>query len=240
MGARGLVKETRDKSDGRRNMVTLSSKGKKMAGIMAECYPDVESAVEQIARQARNYLWRAIEEWEDLLSEKTLFERVKEAKKEREGKDIAIIPYEPRYQSAFKALNEEWITAYWEMEEPDHKALDHPQEYILDKGGHIFIALYRDEPVGVCALCKKDDPEHEYELAKLAVSPGVQGKGIGVLLCRTVIGKAKELGCKKIFLESNTLLRPAIRLYRKLGFKEIPKSHPAYERVDIQMELVID
>ncbi len=170
---------------------------------------------------------------------KTLFERVKKPKGEG-GKDIAIIPYEPRYQSAFKALNEEWITAYWEMEEPDHKALDHPQEYILDKGGHIFIALYRDEPVGVCALCKKDDPEHEYELAKLAVSPGVQGKGIGVLLCRTVIGKAKELGCKKIFLESNTLLRPAIRLYRKLGFKEIPKSHPAYERVDIQMELVID
>ena len=240
MGARGLVKETRDKSDGRRNMVTLSSKGKKMAGIMAECYPEVESAVEQIARQARNDLWRAIEEWEDLLSEKTLFERVKEAKKEREGKDIAVIAYEPRYQSAFKALNEEWITAHWEMEEPDHKALDHPQEYILDKGGHIFIALYRDEPVGVCALCKKDDPEHEYELAKLAVSPGVQGKGIGVLLCRTVISKAKELGCKKIFLESNTLLRPAIRLYRKLGFKEIPKSHPAYERVDIQMELVID
>lgn len=131
--------------------------------------------------------------------EKTLFERVKEAKKEREGKDIAIIPYEPRYQSAFKALNEEWITAHWEMEEPDHKALDHPQEYILDKGGHIFIALYRDEPVGVCALCKKDDPEHEYELAKLAVSPGVRGKGIGVLLCRTVIGKAQELGCKKSF-----------------------------------------
>ena len=69
MGARGLVKETRDKSDGRRNMVTLSSKGKKMAGIMAECYPDVESAVEQIARQARNDLWRAIEEWEDQFNE---------------------------------------------------------------------------------------------------------------------------------------------------------------------------
>lgn len=41
-----------------------------MAGIMAECYPDVESAVEQIARQARNDLWRAIEEWEDLLWKK--------------------------------------------------------------------------------------------------------------------------------------------------------------------------
>lgn len=115
-----------------------------------------------------------------------------------------------------------------------------PQEYILDKGGHIFIALYRDEPVGVCALCKKDDPEHEYELAKLAVSPWVQGKGIGVLLCRTVIGKAKELGCKKIFLESNTLCARPYGSTENWGSRKFRKAIRAYERVDIQMELVID
>lgn len=143
-------------------------------------------------------------------------------------------PTNPRYRAAFKALNEEWITAHWQMEEPDHHALDHPQEHILDKGGHIFVALYREEPVGVCALCRKDDPVHQYELAKLAVSPSAQGKGIGMLLCRTVIAKAKELGCKKIFLESNTLLRPAIQLYRKAGFREVEIYRPSYERVDIQ------
>lgn len=161
------------------------------------------------------------------------------SKKEREGRDVSIVPYEPRHQAAFKTLNEEWITAHWRMEEPDHHALDHPQEHILDKGGHIFVALYREEPVGVCALCRKDDPVHQYELAKLAVSPSAQGKGIGMLLCRTVIAKAKELGCKKIFLESNTLLRPAIQLYRKAGFREVEIYRPSYERVDIQMELAL-
>ena len=239
MGARGLVKEKKDKTDGRRNLVMLSAKGKKMSDIMAEQYPDVEAAVEQISSQTRNDLWRAIEEWEGLLAEKTLLERVKEAKKEREGRDVSIVPYDPRYRAAFKALNEEWITAHWQMEEPDHHALDHPQEHILDKGGHIFVALYREEPVGVCALCRKNDPVHQYELAKLAVSPSAQGKGIGMLLCRTVIAKAKELGCKKIFLESNTLLRPAIQLYRKAGFREVEIYRPSYERVDIQMELAL-
>ena len=239
MGARGLVKEKKDKSDGRRNLIMLSVKGKKMSDIMAEQYPDVEAAVEQISRQTRNDLWRAIEEWEGLLTEKTLLERVKEAKKEREGRNVAIVPYEPRYQTAFKRLNEEWITAHWRMEEPDHHALDYPQEHILNKGGYIFVALYKEKPVGVCALCKKDDPVHPYELAKLAVSPGTQGKGIGMRLCRAVIDKAKELGCKKIFLESNTMLRPAIQLYRKAGFREIAVSHPSYERVNIQMELML-
>ena len=36
MGARGLVKEKKDKTDGRRNLVMLSAKGKKMSDIMAE------------------------------------------------------------------------------------------------------------------------------------------------------------------------------------------------------------
>ncbi|MCS2304494.1 hypothetical protein NXX23_23480 [Bacteroides ovatus] len=46
----------------------------------------------------------------------------------------------------------------------DYKALDHPKEYILDKGGAILVALYKDEPVGVCALCKMDHPLYDYEL----------------------------------------------------------------------------
>ena len=142
--------------------------------------------------------------------------------------------------SAFRTLNEEWITAYFRMEEADYKALDHPKEYILDKGGAILVALYKDEPVGVCALCKMDHPLYDYELAKLAVSPKVQGKGIGVLLCEAVVNKAKELGGKRIFIESNTRLKPAIHIYHKLGFKELPEYHTTYERGDIQMELMIE
>jgi len=33
------------------------------------------------------------------------------------------------------------------MEESDYKALDHPGEYILDKGGHIYMAVYKGETV---------------------------------------------------------------------------------------------
>lgn len=239
MVAKGLVKEAKDKQDGRRNRVMLSAKGKRMSDSFAKQCIDVTSAIEQITQDTRNDLWKAIEEWENLLSEKSLLERVKDAKKEREAKDIQIVPYEPRYQSAFRSLNEEWITQYFRMEEADYKALDHPQEYILDRGGAIMVALNQDEPVGVCALCKMDHPVYDYELAKLAVSPKVQGKGMGGLLCEAVINKAKELGGKRIFIESNTRLKTAIHIYRKLGFKELPEYHTTYERGDIQMELVI-
>lgn len=239
MVAKGIVKEAKDKSDGRKNMVMLTAKGKRMSDLFMEQCVDVTTAVERIIQQTENDLWKAIEEWENMLSEKSLLQRVKEEKKQRESREIKIVPYTSCYQSAFRSLNEEWITAHWRMEKADYKALDHPQEYILDKGGYIFVALYKDEPVGVCALCKLEDPAYDYELAKLAVSPKVQGKGIGVLLCETVIKKAQEMGARRIFLESNTLLKPAIHVYRKLGFRELSTYHPAYERGDIQMELIL-
>ena len=69
--------------------------GKRMSDSFAEQSIDVTSAIEQITQQTRNDLWRAIEEWENLLSDKSLLERVKDAKREREAKDIQIVSYEP-------------------------------------------------------------------------------------------------------------------------------------------------
>ncbi len=123
------------------------------------------------------------------------------------------------------------------MEPADYKALDDPEGYILNNGGHILVALYKEEPVGVCALLKMDDPVYDYELAKMAVDPKAQGKNIGRLLGEAAIAKARELGGRRIYLESNTLLKPAISLYHKLGFKKVAGRITPYERCNIQMEL---
>ncbi|MCZ4222881.1 GNAT family N-acetyltransferase [Pedobacter rhodius] len=155
-------------------------------------------------------------------------------------KHVEIVAYQPKYREAFKALNVEWISKYFTMEESDYKALDNPEGYILDKGGYIFFALYDGEPLGVCALIKMDDREYDFELAKMAVSPKVQGKSIGFLLASAVIDKAKSLGAKKIYLESNTILKPAINLYYKLGFQKVEDKPTPYTRCNIQIELVIN
>lgn len=240
MSTKGLVETTRDADDARRNVVRLTAQGKKISdSLMQQCI-DVTAAIERISRQTQNDLWLAIEEWETLLEEKSLLQRVRDERKARERKNIRIVPYAPCYQPAFKTLTEAWITTHWSMEESDIHAVDSPQEYILDKGGYLFIALDGDDPVGVCALCKMHDSTHDYELAKLAVSDKARGKGIGELLCQTVIAKARELGARTLFLESNTLLEPAIRLYRKLGFREIGTNHLSYARANIQMEMTVN
>ncbi|MNX94591.1 Acetyltransferase (GNAT) family protein [compost metagenome] len=186
--------------------------------------------------QATHNLWEALAEWEFLLEQKSLLKRVQEQKKLRESKNVQIVDYEPKYQQAFKSLNEEWISNFFEMEEADYKALDNPREYILDKGGKILVALYDNEPLGVCALIKMDDPDDDFEMSKMAVSPKAQGKSIGWLLGQAIINKAKELGASKLYLESNTILKPAINLYYKMGYEKIIGRPTPYKRCNIQMK----
>ncbi|NRF39673.1 bifunctional helix-turn-helix transcriptional regulator/GNAT family N-acetyltransferase [Pedobacter foliorum] len=237
MTAAGLVQENRESTDKRRNVAALTNKGIDISQkIKVQC-GDVDAAVESIISEARHNLWEAIEEWEFLLEQKSLLRRVQEQKKLRESKDVQIVPYEEQYQTAFRSLNEEWISTYFQMEEADYKALDNPNEYILEKGGKIFVALYNNEPVGVCALIKMNDPDYDFELAKMAVSPKIQGKNIGWLLGQAVVNAAKDLGATKIYLESNTALKPAINLYQKLGFIKVVGRSTPYERCNIQMEL---
>ncbi len=238
MAKSGLVKDNLKSKDKRRNVVSLTEKGKTLSEkmIKVQC-ADIDITIDGIIAEATHNLWEAIAEWEFLLEQKSLFKRVQEQKKLRESKDVQIVEYEPKYQSAFKSLNEEWISTYFELEETDSKALNNPEEYILNKGGKIFVALYHDEPLGVCALIKMDDPDYDYEMAKMAVSPKAQGKNMGWLLGQTIVNRAKELGASKIYLESNTVLKPAINLYYKMGFQKISGRPTPYKRCNIQMEL---
>jgi DNA-binding MarR family transcriptional regulator/N-acetylglutamate synthase-like GNAT family acetyltransferase len=231
----GFVTERKDKDDQRKNFISLTTKGKDAAMKLQQQHEDVAAAIDKAFSESQYDLWKAIEEWEYLLEQKSLLRRVEEEKKKREGGNVSIVDYKPEYCKAFKELNEEWITEHFKMEESDHKALDHPEEYIIDQGGHIFIALYDGEAIGACALIKMD--KHKFEMAKMAVSPKAKGKGIGTLLGQACIDKAKELGADTLFLESNTKLKPAISLYRKLGFEKITGPPSPYERANIQMEL---
>ena len=151
--------------------------------------------------------------------------------------EVQIIEYEPQYKEAFKALNEEWIKTFFVMEPGDYKLLDHPEEQILNNGGYIAFALLNGEAVGTCALVKATDKPLSFELSKMAVSPKAQGKKIGYLLGNALVEKAKELKAERLFLETNSILVPAIKLYEKLGFKHIPITNAGYDRVDVQMEL---
>ena len=156
---------------------------------------------------------------------------------------IRIVTYEPRYKDDFIRLNKQWIERYFRLEQSDLDTFAHIDDSIIGRGGQIFLAADEADGeyqsaghiVGCCAL--KPHPEADsHELAKMAVAPEAQGKGIGRKLGEALLDYAKSHGVKRIFLEGNTRLEASIALYRKLGFKEIPLKGNAYERCDILME----
>ncbi|MEP7239060.1 MAG: GNAT family N-acetyltransferase [Ferruginibacter sp.] len=56
------------------------------------------------------------------------------------------------------------------------------------------------------------------ELVKLYLSANARGKGVGKLLMEKCIAAARELGYKKIYLETMPELTVAIPMYEKFGF----------------------
>ncbi len=149
---------------------------------------------------------------------------------------LPIVPFRPNLAPAFGELNRAWIEGLFRMEEADRKVLDHPEESIIRLGGQIFFALDGGEAVGTVAAIRVSPTA--FELAKMAVSPSYQGHGLGERLGQAVVDFARGAGADMIFLETNSTLANAIRLYQRLGFVHATRPAPSeYERADVYMEL---
>ena len=99
------------------------------------------------------------------------------------------------------------------------------------------MARYHGEIVGTCALIKVSDTA--FELGKMAVTEKAQGLKIGQQLGQAAINKAQEAGAEQLVLYSHRSLGPALHVYRKLGFKEVPCPPNGYKRADIKMTLAL-
>jgi ribosomal protein S18 acetylase RimI-like enzyme len=152
--------------------------------------------------------------------------------------DVLIRSFQAGDETAFRTLNEQWIKHYFKIEAKDEAVFADPQKSILEPGGQILLAIVGDRTVGCCALLPMGDDE--LEVAKMAVAPGHQGYGIGRLLLLATIEEAKRMLARRLYLETNHSLTPAIRLYESLGFRRLDPSKltpSPYARADVYMEL---
>ena len=140
--------------------------------------------------------------------------------------------------TAFRALNEEWISRYFTLEPKDRETLNDPESAILRKGGQIFQVWVDEKAVGCVALIPMGNGV--FELSKMAVSPALRGQGIGRQLLEHAIAQARELGAKSLFLGSNSVLKNAVHLYETVGFRHVPAEKLPdmhYARADVFMEM---
>lgn len=150
--------------------------------------------------------------------------------------DIRITDYDPRWRADFARLNIDWLERFFVVEPVDRAVLSDPDTHILAAGGRVLFAVDGDgRAVGTVAL--KHEGGGVYELTKMAVEPGQQGRGIGRMLMQGALDAYRALDGRELFLESSSKLAPALALYESVGFRHHPAPRPGshYARADVYM-----
>ena len=152
---------------------------------------------------------------------------------------VRIVAFKPQYAQIFRDLNVAWLERYFYVESKDKEILEQCEEYIINKGGYIFFAEIESKIVGCFSFIPLN--KGVFELGKMAVDDAYQGRKIGQKLMEFAIEFAGEQNWHKIVLYSHKKLGPALYIYRKYGFEEIPlEENTPYERSNIKMQLMLN
>lgn len=232
LAAAGLVRARRDRDDRRRRLLVLTAKGEAELRALRPLWQGIAQAVAQVADPE---LLACLEGFERTLAERSLgqlaLERIAADARHR----LRIVPWEPALREHFYTLNAEWLQKHFYIEHIDHEVLSDPERWILGNGGAIWFACLDDDVVGTCALLQESPGV--FELTKMAVTERYQGLGIGRALLGHVLAEFRRRRGQTLFLESNSKLPNAIRLYASVGFEMQPTTRPDshYSRADVYM-----
>jgi putative acetyltransferase len=112
--------------------------------------------------------------------------------------------------------------------EPDKNGTDKDiadiEAHYLNRGG--VFEIIEDENgnlLGTIGLYPLD--AETVELRKMYFARKLRGRGFGKMMLERMIQKARELGFKKIYLETARVLREAVHLYEKYGFEPTDEKH---------------
>jgi putative acetyltransferase len=91
--------------------------------------------------------------------------------------------------------------------------------------GRLLLAEYEGQLAGCVALHKWETGI--CEMKRLYLRPSFRGRRLGRVLAETIIAEARNLGYQRMRLDTiEPLMKDAVEMYRKLGFREIAPYRP--------------
>ena len=111
----------------------------------------------------------------------------------------------------------------------------HPEEKYGPPKGQIYLVFVDGELAG-CVGMKPSDDSHA-ELKRLYVRPAFRGRNLGETLTRRIMDDARKAGYRYLRLDTLPGLKSALKLYRRLGFREIDPYYDCLVPGTIFMEI---
>ena len=105
----------------------------------------------------------------------------------------------------------------------DQELANLPGDYAPPKG-RLLLAQYEGALAGCVALHKlsSGNGSEICEMKRLYLRPQFRGKGLGRALADCIIAEARQMGYRRMRLDTvEPVMKDALAMYRRLGFKEI-------------------
>lgn len=115
------------------------------------------------------------------------------------------------------------------------REIEHLEEKYGEPVGRLYLAEWEGETAGCVALHPLGGSLAE--LKRLYVRPAFRGHGIGRMLTEKIMEDARAIGYRTLQLDTQPFLPEAIRLYRRLGFEEMPGYNPSPLPATIYMKM---
>ena len=112
----------------------------------------------------------------------------------------------------------QWLDMDLTFQDIDHEFADFESVYGPPAGAYL-LAYVNDQPAGGVGLRKFS--KGICEMKRLYVYDPFKHQGIGRALCKELIRMAKHMGYTRMRLDTIGRLKAAIKLYERLGFKDI-------------------
>lgn len=104
--------------------------------------------------------------------------------------------------------------------------------------GRLLLAEFDLQLAGCVALHKLES--EICEMKRLYLRPQFRGKGLGRALAERIIAEARQIGYRRMRLDTvDPVMKDAVAMYRKLGFKEIAPYRPNPNPGTLYLELAL-
>ncbi|SHG22494.1 GNAT family N-acetyltransferase [Flagellimonas flava] len=232
MKQRGYLNMSKDSKDGRKTLIQLSQKGYRKLPTYEQEWNRIQEVLEEFVG---NDFLNQLNELEGKLLDQGFSERY--LKKFGNSNSESVFSIRNAYPSEFNAIGKLMVQVYGGLEgfpkadeQPDYyqKLADigsftqNPDAELLVAtsnsgsllGGVLYFGDMKFYGSGGTAPSEKNASGFRL----LAVDPSTRGLGIGKALSIACINKAKKKGHPQVIIHSTAYMKPAIRMYKGLGF----------------------